>query len=141
MPAPVLIVHQEHIALEMLLRAVRAAGYEAAGFEDPLTALYAIESDSRVRVLVTRLNFGEGKLNGAALARMVRHNVRRDLSVVFVGRPEDEHHVRDEGEFVPHPVDPQAVVDAIGRVLAATAREAALRKPRDAHARSPDARG
>jgi DNA-binding NtrC family response regulator len=125
MPAPVLIVHQEHVAREMLLQAVQAAGYEAAGFADPLKALEAIETDSRVRVLVTRVNFGEGKLNGAALARMVRHNVRRDISVVFVGRPENEQYVHGEGEFVPHPVDPRAVVDAVGRLLTTTEREAA----------------
>lgn len=125
MPVPVLIVHQEHIAREMLLQAVQAAGYEAAGFADPLKALDAIEADSRVRVLVTRVNFGKGKLNGAALARMVRHNVRRDIGVVFVGRAENEQHVRGEGEFVAHPVDPQAVVEAVGRLLTATEREAA----------------
>ncbi len=123
MPAPVLIVHQEHITREMFLQAVQAAGYEAAGFADPMKALDAIEADSRVRVLVTRVDFGEGKLNGAALARVVRHNVRRDISVVFVGHPENEPHVRGEGEFIPHPVDPQAVVDAVVRFLSATERE------------------
>lgn len=59
----------------------------------PIAALDAIEATSRVRVVVTRVDFGEGKLNGAALARMLRvkllgvdiglrHPARRSGSIV-----------------------------------------------------------
>lgn len=119
MPAPVLVVHQESDAREMLLAAVRAAGYEAAGFDDPLKALDAIEVDSRVRVLVTRMDFGPGTLNGVALARMLRVR-KRAVRVIFVGRPRNGRFTDELGEFVPHPVDVQAVADAVGRLLAAT---------------------
>ncbi len=87
MPASVLIVHREPDALEMLLQAVRKAGHDAAAFSDPLSALSAIEVDSRVRVLITRLDFGPGKLNGLALARMLRLR-KSEVAVIFVGRPE-----------------------------------------------------
>jgi hypothetical protein len=62
---------------------LRAAGFDVAGFGDPMIALDAVESDTRIKVLATRINFGEGRLNGVALARMLRHNIRRDGSGAF----------------------------------------------------------
>ncbi len=118
MPATVLAVHSEADALNMMVSAIRTAGYDVAGFSEPLAALNAIEGDFRVRVLVTRIDFGPGKLNGVALARMLRHNALRDIGVVFVGRSENERYLDDGvGEFVPHPVDPKALIGAIGRML------------------------
>jgi hypothetical protein len=39
---------------------------------------------------------------------------------VFVGRPENRRHVADgQGELIPHPISPKALVDAAGRTLAA----------------------
>jgi len=52
MPAAVLVVHQETNVRERILTALRAAGHSAAGFDDPLMALNAIESDSRVCVRI-----------------------------------------------------------------------------------------
>jgi DNA-binding NtrC family response regulator len=119
MPAPVVVVHQQHDTRQMLVSAVRAAGYEAAGFADPLKALDAIETGSRVRVLVTRLDFGPGKLNGIALARMLRHK-GLGVQVVFVGRAENARFLDSTEAFVPHPIDPKAVADAVRRALAAS---------------------
>ena len=59
MPAPVLVVHNEFDTRELALVSLRAAGREAIGFENPMTALDAIEADSRVRVLVTGVDFGQ----------------------------------------------------------------------------------
>ena len=50
-----------------------------------MSALDAIESDTLLRVLVTRVDFGPGKLNGVALARMIRHK-RPSVKTVIVGR-------------------------------------------------------
>lgn len=118
MPTTVLVVHSEADALDMMVSAIRTAGYDVAGFSDPLAALDAIEGDSRVRVLVTQIDFGPGKLNGVALARMLRHNLLRDIGVVFVGGSETEHLLDvGAGEFVRHPVDASALVSAVGRIL------------------------
>jgi DNA-binding NtrC family response regulator len=120
MSATVLVVHSDTDARELMLSALRGAGFDVAGFGDPMMALDAVETDSRIRVLVTRINFGEGRLNGVALARMLRHNVPRDIRVVFVGRSDNRRHVDDgEGEFIEHPITPEALVDAVGRALAA----------------------
>jgi DNA-binding NtrC family response regulator len=72
MPAPVLAVHDEQDICELAVSTLRAALLEVVGFEDPIAALDAIETDSRVHVLVTRVVFGPGKPNGVALARMIR---------------------------------------------------------------------
>ena len=64
------------------------------------------------------VSLGEGKLNGIALARMLRHNARRDIKVAFVGQPQSRHHVdREGGVFLSYPVDPQILVETVGSLL------------------------
>jgi DNA-binding NtrC family response regulator len=116
MPAPVLIAHRESNAREMLVSAIRAKGHEAVGFDDPLTALGALEADSRVRVLVTCVDFEPGKLNGIALANMLRAK-RHAVKVVFIGQPEHKRYTSGAGEFMRHPVEPRAVAQIVDRLL------------------------
>jgi DNA-binding NtrC family response regulator len=116
MPVPVLVVHDEIDTLALAVGALRAAGLEALGFGDPMDGLKAIEADSQVRVLVTRMNFGRGKLNGLALARMLLVK-RRGLKTVFVARAEYEHFAEDVGEFVPMPLNTYHLVDVVARLL------------------------
>jgi DNA-binding NtrC family response regulator len=91
MPAAVLVVHNEPNTRELAVTALRAAFLDVIGFDDPMAALNAIEDDTRIRVLVTRVAFGAGKLNGVALARMVRVK-RPGTKVVFVARAEKSSH-------------------------------------------------
>jgi DNA-binding NtrC family response regulator len=114
MPAPVLVVHNEFDTRELALTALRATGREAAGFENPMTALDAIEADSRVRVLVTGVDFGDGKLNGVAFALMAKVK-RPGLQAVFVASLEDHPYTEGVGDVLPTPLDPQALVDVVGR--------------------------
>lgn len=116
MPAPVLVVHDETGTRELALEALRAAGLHVVGFGDPMEALAAIEADSRVRVLVTRINFGAGKLNGLALARMLLAK-RRGVKTVFIARAEYEQFAADVGEFLSPPLNPHHLVDVVGRLL------------------------
>jgi DNA-binding NtrC family response regulator len=116
MPAPVLVVHDETDTRDLALGALRASGLEAVGFSDPMAALAAIETGSLVRVLVTRVDFGEGKLNGLALARMLL--VRRSgVRTVFVARPEYERLAEGVGEFLALPLNPHHLVDVVARLL------------------------
>jgi DNA-binding NtrC family response regulator len=116
MPAPVLVVHNEDETRERALAALRAAGHEVIGFSDPTAALNAIEAASRVRVVVTRVNFGERKLNGVALARMLKIK-RLGVSMVFILRPRNLHFAADLGECLPAPFDAEALVEAVARVF------------------------
>ena len=108
MPAPVIVVHNEDEPRTAAINALQAAGYECAGFADPMAALDAIEENSRVRVLVTRVDFGEGRLNGIALARMMLIK-RADVRTVFIARAMFEPHAEGVGTFLPVPLDPSAL--------------------------------
>jgi DNA-binding LytR/AlgR family response regulator len=94
-----------------------AAGIETVGFDDPIAALDAIETNPRVLVLVTRVDFGGGKLNGVALARMLRVK-RPGAKVLFVSLPSNAHHAEGVGEFMPMLlVQPDLLVDMVSRML------------------------
>src|SRR4051812_583635 len=107
MPAPVVVVHDEIGTLDLALNALQAAGHEVVGFADPLAALDAIDAGSLTSVLVTRIEFRPGKLNGVALARMVSFR-RPDIKVAFIGLLADRRHVERSGDFLPMPLDPDA---------------------------------
>ena len=123
MPATIVIVHDDGKVRGAALLAVRAAGHDVAAYADPLTALNAIEKDSRVRVLVTRIDFGPRALNGIALSQMLRmKQITQDgtshLRPIFLDRPENGHHATGVGGFVPTPLGIEALVAAIGNALA-----------------------
>jgi len=111
------VVHDEQNTRDLAMNALRAAFLEAVAFEDPLAALAAIEASSRVRILVTRVVFGIGKLNGVALARMVRVK-RPGTKVVFVAREENAPHTEGLGVFLPMPLNPDLLVATVSRLLA-----------------------
>ena len=123
MPATIVIVYDNTKVRSAALLAIRAAGHDVAAFSDPLTALNAIEKDSRVRVLVSRIDFGQGKLNGVALAQMLRvKQIAQDgesrLRPIFLDRSENGHHATGLGGFIPCPLDTGTLVTMIGRALA-----------------------
>ena len=121
MPAPVIVVHPDLNTRDLALAILRNAGLEAAGFEDPIVALDTVEADGRSRVLVTAVNFGSGKLNGAALVRMLKYK-RGAIQAVFLAGPEHAEHVAGEGLILLEPADPLALLDGVARLLSETAR-------------------
>ena len=118
MPAPVLVVHEDPDTRELALSALRASGHEAVAFADPIVALDAIEADSRLRVLVTCATFPAGKPNGVSLGRMVKVK-RPGVKIVFLAALEDHPFTEGVGEALPLALDPQILVDTVGRLLTA----------------------
>lgn len=116
MPAPIIVVHDNSHTRGVATNALRDAGYEVTAFDNPMAVLDALDSPTRLRLLVTRMDFGAGKLNGAALARMVRYR-QPAAQVVFVARDENRDYTTDLGEFLPVPLDPKALVDVVGRLM------------------------
>ena len=116
MPAAVIVVHNERNTRELVELSLRAAFLEVVGFEDPMTALDAIEASSRVRVLITRVTFWPGKPNGIALARMVRVK-RPGTKVLFIAREEYAAHAEGLGVFLPMPLNPDILVATVSRLL------------------------
>jgi DNA-binding NtrC family response regulator len=68
----VIVVHDDDATRELATNALRDAGYEVTAFSSPMQVLDVMDAATPIRVMVTRVNFGTGTLNGVALARMVR---------------------------------------------------------------------
>jgi len=122
MPATIVIVHDNKRIRSAALLAIRAAGHDVTAFDDPMTALNAVEKDSKVRVLVTRIDFGPGRLNGVALVQMLRvkqitQDGRSSLRPVFLDQSENSHHAHGVGSFVATPLDAQTPVAIIASAL------------------------
>ena len=116
MATPIVVVHNDSDLRDLVVFSLRAAGHSVTGFQEPLAALDVIEADLGVRVLVTRINFGTGKLNGVALARILRIK-RPGVKTVFVGRPENAEHADGLGEFLPLPLNADHLTHVVGRLL------------------------
>jgi DNA-binding NtrC family response regulator len=117
MPTPVIVVHDNFDTRELAANALRDAGHEVTAFDNPMAVLDAMDTPTRVHVLVTRVDFGPGQLNGAALARMVRLK-QPAARIVFIAREQNRHHTAELGDFLPAPLDPEALVDFVGRLVA-----------------------
>lgn len=96
-----------------------------------MAALDAVEKDSNLRVLVTRMSFGPDKLNGLALFRMLDHKRIAlgswgTLRAVFIGRADYREDAEKDGVFLLRGADPLEVVEAVRKQLK-PARSMALR--------------
>jgi DNA-binding NtrC family response regulator len=89
MPASVVVVHDDPAFLNAATVVLRDAGHDVAAFDDSMATLTALESAAHVEVLVTRVNFPEGKPNGVSLA-LVTRTKRPYLKVVFAAKPQHE---------------------------------------------------
>jgi DNA-binding NtrC family response regulator len=115
MTARIFIVHDDSAFSKDVRSALEAAGHTVVVFDDPMVALDALEA-RRIELLITRADFGPGKLNGIALARMLRLK-RSDVRVIFMAVPEHEHHAWGLGEFLTAPVRVDDVVELAERLL------------------------
>jgi DNA-binding NtrC family response regulator len=116
MTARIFIVHDDSAFSADARSALEAAGHTVAAFDDPMLALDALEAAQQIELLITRANFGPGKLNGIALARMVRVK-RPEVQVIFTAVQEYEPHTWGLGEFLAAPVHVDEVVEAVNRLL------------------------
>jgi DNA-binding NtrC family response regulator len=115
MTARIFIVHDDSAFSKDVRSALEATGHTVAAFDDPMVALDALE-ERRIELLITRVNFGPGKLNGIALARMLRLK-RPDVRVIFTAVPEHGHHAWGLGEFLAAPIRVDDVVEMTERLL------------------------
>jgi DNA-binding NtrC family response regulator len=115
LPVKVAIVHDEPEFLVRAVAALRDAGFDVVSFADPIDALNTIRASQPIDVLVTRVTFPEGRPHGVSLALMLRAEYR-GLRVVFTGRVNRVEHTEGIGELVPHPVDLERLVAAVGAV-------------------------
>ena len=115
-PAPVIVVHDEPSFLDPLVTSLEAAGHDVAAFSDPLLVWEALRTSNKVEILVTRVQFGEGKPHGVALAQWARERSPA-VGILFVALPEFQADVEDLGVLLPRPVSVPEVAEAVGRML------------------------
>jgi len=112
------MVHDDPEFVDQLATAIGVAGYDVAVFIDPMDALNAFDARGAVdtwrtlEVLVTRVRFAPGTLNGVALARMARSK-RPGIRVLFAALPEFAEYAEGLGKFMPLPVSVPDIVDAV----------------------------
>src|ERR1044071_3174219 len=98
--AHVLFLHTDLEFVALVSARLSDARHTVSFHSEPMKALDILESDEPCDVLLTRIDFGHGVLNGIALARMARAR-RQSLRVVFTGRPEFEEF--SDGEVLGRP--------------------------------------
>lgn len=94
----VALVHHDRSYSDNLIAAFGAIGLEdVVGFLDPVSALdFLLTTSDQPEVLITELDFGLGRLHGAALARMIRHR-RGKIEAILLGEEEHRSYVADAG--------------------------------------------
>lgn len=97
----VLIVHNDPSILGQLEACVAATSFVVLTAHNPITALDLLDAHP-MDVVITRVDFGPGTLNGVAFARMVRH---KGLRVVFVVSRDWHDLIDDLGDVVRLPLD------------------------------------
>lgn len=117
MPASVLLVCNDGHALCAWSSALELSGCTVARFTDSMQALDALDAIGSVQVLVTSVDFGPGKLNGVALARMARYR-RPSVRVIITGPPGIAHLADGVAEFRAFPLDGRELARTIGQWLA-----------------------
>jgi hypothetical protein len=120
MPAQVVIVHDDLAFATSAALAFEAQGLSVIRYEDALAATDALAQASKIELLITCLDFGQGRSNGIALASMVRLR-KRGVRFMFIG-----------------PSDPLNYVEGLGVLLIPSVTVADLLAAAQAHNWSPD---
>jgi len=72
MPVQIVLVHDDAAFRTTAAQALGAEGYSVTSFADALAATAALAMANRIELLITRLQFAEGRSNGVALALMTK---------------------------------------------------------------------
>lgn len=101
MAAKIVVAHNDHMYSVDLVAALAATGLtDVAHFSDPLIALDQLSHPKQIELLISRIDFGPGKLHGIALARMAKSR-RSEIKVILLGEEEHRPYVDGTGELVP----------------------------------------
>ena len=109
MSARLLVVHDDPSFRDEVAARIAQARFDVHAFGDPLSALVAIDTCTP-DLLLTRADFGPGRLNGVALARMARLRSRR-VKILFALAPEYIEHAQDLGQCVVYPCDAAVIAN------------------------------
>ena len=111
-----MIVHDEPDFVDEVASILKSGEDDVATYANPAAALDALESAERIELLVSCVDFGPGKLNGVALARMARAR-RPEIDVLLIGPLELAQDAGGLGHFLREPVSPWELMTTIERLL------------------------
>ena len=112
MPAKIVVVHEDEGFLALLLSKLSTAGYVAVGFIDGITAFDILNSRQHVDILITGVTLVSRQPHGLALANVAASR-RRSLKAIFIGRPNQADHVKQQGIGCLLPADSDVIVQAV----------------------------
>jgi DNA-binding NtrC family response regulator len=115
MRAHVVFVHSQLPFTEMMAPALIRAGYKVSVFADPIPALNAMRIVQKVDILITALQFPQGRPNGISLALMTRN--MRAVRILIAGPQKLAHYAVRVGEFLPIPFSAADLVEAVQRLV------------------------
>jgi DNA-binding NtrC family response regulator len=116
MPVQIVLVHDDAAFRTTAAQALGAEGYSVTSFADALAATAALAMANRIELLITRLQFAEGRSNGVALALMTKRR-KPGVKVIFTGLPELKGHSADVGLFLEMPVALDDLVNTVRQEL------------------------
>jgi CheY-like chemotaxis protein len=116
--ARILVVDDDKICGDAIVRVLRAAGFEVSFAPDHRLALENLESTRPIDVLITDIVMPE-RVNGVALSRMARMR-QPGLKVIYL-TGYDIQGLEDEtdGPVLRKPIDDERLLAEVKRVLAA----------------------
>jgi DNA-binding response OmpR family regulator len=115
-PARIVVVHDDPTFRDPLADSLRATGLDVARFVDSMAAWGALDTATRIEILVTRVDFGLNKPHGVALAQSARIRCP-SVRVLFVARQQFRGDVEGVGMLLPLPVSVPEVAGVVGRML------------------------
>jgi DNA-binding response OmpR family regulator len=116
MAVRIAVVHDDPEFLAEAAASLASAGFEVCAFTDPIDAVDAIKHHRDLDLLITRVNYGSGKLHGLALARMARYADQR-TRVLFVGQRRYLAEAEGIGAFVVAPCTLGQLCSAVDEIL------------------------
>ena len=116
MPSRIVVVHDDTEFLERASIALNRSGYGVICFTDPTSALISLMARHQIEMLVTRVHFGPGKLNGITMALLACEK-HRSLQMIFTSPPSQAVHALHFGEFMPMPVSIPRLMAVVERLL------------------------
>jgi len=100
MAVEIAVVCDDRLYSADLIAALAATGLtDVAYFSDPMLALDRLLQPEQIELLVSRIDFGPGKLHGVGLARMAKSR-HRTAKVILLGEEEHRPYVDGTGELV-----------------------------------------
>jgi CheY-like chemotaxis protein len=112
-PHVILVVDDEFLIRTLAVDALRDAGFRTFEAQDAADALRQIHDHPEIDLLFTDLNM-PGGIDGLQLAQIV-FETRPEVSLILTSGQErpSNHHIPDQGRFLPKPYTAKAILHLI----------------------------